>query len=286
MVQTCVVYMRTSSAANVGEGKDSESRQLRTCLAYAEQRKYTVRGRFSDPAVSGSDPLIYRHGFCSMTKFCIQQGIHLILLECADRFARDVLVQETGLKWLREAGLRVETADQGAAIMNDESPTAVLLRQVLGSVSQFTAAQIRDRLSQGRQKKRSEVAADGQAPRSLSGKPKLGGPKNSFDGDRDLYDYIRQKSRSSNVNLTHLAKDLKKHKPKRWCVREGPNKGQPWSAKHVGKLLSRFERGKDKAYLNNLSPKSKAKSPKAKAKAKARKSKPTRAQKSKALATA
>ena len=47
----CVVYVRTSSAANVGDEKDSEHRQISRCQAYATSKRWAVKQVFRDPAV-------------------------------------------------------------------------------------------------------------------------------------------------------------------------------------------------------------------------------------------
>lgn len=255
----CVVYTRTSSAANVGNDKDSESRQVRVCLAHAERCGYEVMGRFSDPCVSGTDALFIRQGFSSMVNYCQRStDVSIIVVESGDRFARDLLVQETGLQWLRELHLRVETTDNSAP-MDATSPAAKLLRQVLGAVHEFTGAQVRERLSSGREKKLQLIQADGHGVRSLDGNAKLGGPSNSFQNDPELYEVIKNASKEKNINVSELAKKLKKRRPKQWCVRSGPNKGKVWSCKHVSKLLGRFVNGKDKAKFNQQAAKLKTK---------------------------
>ena len=47
--------MRTSSAANVGEGRDSERRQREAIEAFARHSGHVVVEWFNDPAVSGAD---------------------------------------------------------------------------------------------------------------------------------------------------------------------------------------------------------------------------------------
>ena len=55
-----VVYLRTSSAANVGDETDCESRQRARCQEHADNCSYTIMQEYRDPAVSGADPLISR----------------------------------------------------------------------------------------------------------------------------------------------------------------------------------------------------------------------------------
>ena len=54
---------RTSSAANVGEGKDSLIRQRKAIQAYANKAGYTVVAWFDDLAVPGADAIDMRPGF-------------------------------------------------------------------------------------------------------------------------------------------------------------------------------------------------------------------------------
>ena len=51
---SCVIYIRTSSAANVGCDKDSENRQIMKCEAYAAGKRLKVKNTFRDPAVQGA----------------------------------------------------------------------------------------------------------------------------------------------------------------------------------------------------------------------------------------
>ena len=50
-------YMRTSSAANVGDGKDSEARQRKAIEGYARAAGMVIVDWFYDAAVSGADPM-------------------------------------------------------------------------------------------------------------------------------------------------------------------------------------------------------------------------------------
>ena len=71
----CVTYTRTSSATNIGEDKDSRSRQLEHCRRHATAKRYTNCAIFDDPAVSGTDPLIARKGFVAMVHFCQNEKV-------------------------------------------------------------------------------------------------------------------------------------------------------------------------------------------------------------------
>ena len=59
----------------------------------------------------------------------------------ASRFARDILVQETGWRFLRERGIDLIASDSPGAFL-DETPTAIMIRQLLGVISEFDKASL------------------------------------------------------------------------------------------------------------------------------------------------
>jgi len=64
------------------------------------------------------------------------RSVRTIIVETANRFARDLITQETGWRFLRDAGIALIAADSPDAFL-DDTPTAVMIRQILGSVAQF-----------------------------------------------------------------------------------------------------------------------------------------------------
>jgi DNA invertase Pin-like site-specific DNA recombinase len=77
--------------------------------------------------------------------------VRTIIVETADRFARDLTVQEVGHAKLRERGI-----DLIAAVI-DATPTAKLVRQVLGAISEFDKAMTVAKLRGARERKRREA---------------------------------------------------------------------------------------------------------------------------------
>ena len=63
-------------------------------------------------------------------------GVRIVLVETASRFARDILVQETGWRFLKERGIDLIAVDSPAAFL-DDTPTSKLVRQLLGVISEF-----------------------------------------------------------------------------------------------------------------------------------------------------
>ena len=132
-------YMRTSSAANIGEGKDSGARQRRAIENYAKRAGMVIVDWFNDAAVSGADPIEARPGFAALLARIASNGAHTIIVETANRFARDLMVQEVGFAMLRDLGITLIAADSPTSFL-DDGPTSKLIRQILGAVSEFDKA--------------------------------------------------------------------------------------------------------------------------------------------------
>ena len=102
--------MRTSSASNVGIDKDSEKRQRAAITAFAKSHGYEMIDWFYDPAVSGADPIGDRPGFKDMLDRIAGNGVHTVIVESPDRFARDLTVQLTGHDFLKGLGITLITS--------------------------------------------------------------------------------------------------------------------------------------------------------------------------------
>jgi DNA invertase Pin-like site-specific DNA recombinase len=159
-------YYRTSSATNVSakdkdgekskkkglsEDKDSRVRQELAVRTYASANDIEIVGEFYDAAVSGADMIHTRPGFDEMLKAILGNGVRTILVETANRFARDLIVQETGYQYLKARGVDLIAVDSPGSFI-DDTPTATLIRQVLGAVAQFEKSALVARLAGGRKR--------------------------------------------------------------------------------------------------------------------------------------
>jgi len=146
-------YTRTSSAANVGEGKDSEPRQRRAIERFAKSAGIAVVEWFADPAVSGADPIESRPGFAALLNRVTGNGVRVVLVEDATRFARDLMAQELGIGVLVKLGVRVLTAT-GDDLTEVADPMRVAMRQIAGAFSQLEKARLVAKLKVARERKR------------------------------------------------------------------------------------------------------------------------------------
>jgi len=150
-----LVYLRTSSSTNVGADKDSDKRQRAAIEAFAKRAGYELVGEYYDQAVRGADQIDARPGFAAMLEHIAGNGARTIIVETANRFARDLIVQETGHRMLREKGIEIIAADSPGAFV-DDTPTATFVRQVLGAVAQLDKAMTVAKLRGARERKRRE----------------------------------------------------------------------------------------------------------------------------------
>jgi DNA invertase Pin-like site-specific DNA recombinase len=152
-----IAYYRTSSAANVGPDKDSEARQRLAVETFAGRAGYEIVESYYDAAVSGADALDARPGFADALKRIAGNGVRTIIVETASRFARDLIVAETGFRRLRDAGITLIAADAPNSFL-DDTPTSAFIRQVLAAVQELDKAMIVSKLKGARQRKRATGA--------------------------------------------------------------------------------------------------------------------------------
>lgn len=155
-----VAYFRTSSMSNVGEDRDTLKRQREAVEGFAKRAGYELVAEYSDDGVKGSDLVDQRPGFAEMLKHIASNGVRTIIVETASRFARDLITQETGWRFLRDAGITLIAADSPEAFL-DDTPTAVMIRQILGSVAQFEKAMLVSKLRGARERKKRETGKCG-----------------------------------------------------------------------------------------------------------------------------
>jgi DNA invertase Pin-like site-specific DNA recombinase len=148
-----VAYLRTSSAANVGADKDSDKRQREAIAGFAKRAGYEILGEYHDAAVSGADPIEARPGFAALLDKIEGNGVRIVIVEDASRFARDLVTQELGIVALIGRGVTVLTAS-GDDLTNTADPFKVAMRQIAGAFAQLEKARLVAKLKAARDRKR------------------------------------------------------------------------------------------------------------------------------------
>jgi DNA invertase Pin-like site-specific DNA recombinase len=165
-----VAYLRTSSATNVGPDKDSDKRERPAIAAFAKAHGYLIVDEFYDAAVSGADPIAERPGFRAMLDRIAANGVRCIIVESPDRFARDLTVQLTGHDFLNKLGIVLIPAT-APDFFTEDTPTAVLVRQVLGAIVQFEKTSLVAKLKAARDRKKAATGKCGGRKSYAEAKP-------------------------------------------------------------------------------------------------------------------
>ena len=159
-----VSYLRVSGKGQV-DG-DGFPRQRETIVRYAKAAGFELVGEYRDEGVSGTKDLDDREGLSDLLARIRSNGVRVVLVERADRLARDLIVGELILSQFRDLGVKVIAADAGTELTaGDDDPTRTLIRQVLGAVAQFEKAVIVSKLKAARvRKRRATGRCEGRKP--------------------------------------------------------------------------------------------------------------------------
>ena len=216
-------YYRTSSAANVSEDRDSLTRQQDAVRGYAKAHGMAVVGEYYDAAVSGTVPVHEREQFTEMLGYIQENKTNTILVETADRFARDLVVQITGHDLLKAQGVDLVPVDAPMHFMED-TPTATMVRNILGAVSEHNKATLVVRLKSGRVRKRLREG-------------KCEGRKSYQELDPLLVHQAHRLHRKS--PRTGKRRSLRKISQELHEIGFGTANGKPFSASQVQRLVAR-----------------------------------------------
>jgi DNA invertase Pin-like site-specific DNA recombinase len=215
-----VAYIRTSSAANVGNDKDSERRQRAAIEAFAKRSGFALVGEFSDPGVSGADPIETRPGFAALLDRIESNGVRVVICEDASRFARELVTQELGVIALIRRGVRVVTAT-GDDLTDSTDPSRKMMRQIAGSFAEYEKARLVAKLRGARERKR---AASG----------KCEGRKSWAEINPELVRQAKRLRRRSPKGHQRSLRDVASELAKLGFLNE---RGKPFSASSIASML-------------------------------------------------
>jgi DNA invertase Pin-like site-specific DNA recombinase len=217
-----VSYLRVSGKGQI-EG-DGFERQRTAIARFAKAAKYELVEEFRDEGVSGTKDLDSRPGLAALLDRIESNGVKVVIVERADRLARDLMVSEVILGQFTAAGAKVLTAD-GADLSNaDDDPTRTLIRQVLSAVAQFDKSVTVLKLRAARERlRRKGRRVEGRKPYGFHPAEKV-----TIDYMRSL----RSKPRGERLSYDGIAQRL---------TAEGKltRYGRPWSRAAVFQVLNR-----------------------------------------------
>jgi DNA invertase Pin-like site-specific DNA recombinase len=151
-------YLRVSGKGQI-EG-DGFPRQREAISLYAKKHQIEIVQEFRDEGVSGTKDVFERDGLTDLFVALKANGVKTVLVERADRLARDLMVSEILLAEFRKVGVRVIAVEgDNDLTVEDGDATRTLMRQMLGAIAQWEkslivqklrAARTRIRKTQGR----------------------------------------------------------------------------------------------------------------------------------------
>lgn len=132
-------------------------RQRDAVARFADAHGFDVVARFED-VFTGAKDGFDRPGLTDLFVRIKANGVRVVLVERADRLARDLMVGELILAEFRKHGVKVIACDSGTDLtVDDDDPTRVLIRQVLGAVSQWDKSVIVQKLRAARERRRRDT---------------------------------------------------------------------------------------------------------------------------------
>ena len=216
-------YIRVS-----GKGQlkgDGFPRQRQTIRDYSKSNKIEVIEEYKDGGVSGTKEVDDREGLAALLDRLESNGIRLVLVERADRLARDLMVSEIILGQFRELGVKVIAADSGTDLtVSDGDPTRKLIRQVLGAVSEFEKSILVSKLAAARARKRRQ---DGRCEGVK--------PFGYFEGEDETLERIKQLRRKPRGGKRRSFADVARMLNDERCSSRA---GGPWHRGSVHKICS------------------------------------------------
>lgn len=143
-------YLRVSGKSQIdGDGFD---RQRDTITAYCNAKGWKIIRWFQDGAVSGDVDAADRAGFMAMLEFASDKTAMVIVVERADRLARDLMVSEIACEEARKSHIQIFDACGDQELTDSSDPTRVLIRQVLGALAQWNKNVLVKRLRVARER--------------------------------------------------------------------------------------------------------------------------------------
>lgn len=154
-------YLRVSGKGQI-EG-DGFTRQLMAICEYAAAHDIRIVKVYREEGVCGATESIDRPAWSELMTALHANGVRIVLIEKLDRLARDLMVQETIIADLRKHGFELLSVAEPDLMAND--PTRILVRQMMGAVSQYEKSQIVLKLRGARERMKAKTGrCEGRKP--------------------------------------------------------------------------------------------------------------------------
>lgn len=218
-----IVYTRFSPRPGADECESCEKQAVR-CQEYARRMGYACAGEpFADKSVSGGE----------LNRPALEEALEalnegdVLIVDCHDRLARDMLVHVTIKARVAAKGARIEFAS-GAPV--DTTPEGELLSNILAAFAAYERSRVRHATSRGLRRR--------QANGEKFGQPPAGWQRDPDDSKK----WIENESEQEAIRVAHLLKGKGNSSEKiaeALTRRFGPFRGRAWSERTIRRILKR-----------------------------------------------
>lgn len=226
-------YIRVSTEGQVDAfGKDVQREAI---LRWAELNGHLVTHFYEEDGVSGKTDSGSRPALSQALEQAERKHFEGLVVFEPSRIARRIVVQETLLTLIWGQGLKVFATTVGELSEDEDDPTKIMIRQILGVIAEFDHRTTVKKLQAGRLIKSSQGGYIGGA--AAYGLRVVGIGKNSHlvpDATEVAVIEEMRLRHSNGEGLTAIAESLN--------GRQIPTRqGKLWAATQVSRILARFE---------------------------------------------
>jgi DNA invertase Pin-like site-specific DNA recombinase len=200
-------YLRVSTQEQVDKnGLERQWDAIQSLLA--SKLDWTIARKFSEHQ-SGGVTFENRGMLLEMLELAQTYDVEAIVVERADRIARDLMAQEIFFVKCGERNIKVFAADTGQELTcKDGDPTRVLLRQLLGALAQWEKAVIVKKLQDGRRRTAAKTGMPCGGPKGYGTR----GDASEQADERRVLNYIRERRRGANWTYKEIADELNRRR--------------------------------------------------------------------------
>jgi DNA invertase Pin-like site-specific DNA recombinase len=218
-------YLRVSGKGQISG--DGFPRQREAVQKFAKKNQFEIVREFRDEGVSGTKDAFDREGLTDLLVAIKSNGVRTVLVERADRLARDLMVSEILLDEFRKLEVTVIEADSGLDLtVQNQDPTRVLMRQMLAAISQWEKSCIVQKLRASRVRiRKTKGRCEGRKP---------------FGKNSEEYSVVQRIKllRSQGMTIKAIAESLNaENVPTQTKIRAGA--ASKWHATMISRILNR-----------------------------------------------
>ena len=219
-----IAYLRVSGVSQL-EG-DGFRRQEDKIRSWAKRSCYEIVAVFREEGISGASELSERPALSELMLKIAGNGVRTCLVENTSRFSRDLIASELLIREFHRMGARVIECEGGYDISESEDPTAKMVRQILGSVSEFEKNSIVLKLRTARKRMKAELGR-------CEGRKPYGDREGEAEVIALMKSLRRKRPNQKRMSYDRIAKTLKEKDIK---TRSGSSE---WKSNTIRRILAR-----------------------------------------------